>query len=104
MLTQFFLPAIIAPTRLLSMRCVGQFVAGDGRQQLEQVRRGIQLVLPQVRPNKKRGQHRLANIGRIEDTPQPRIAQVNPHHAANRGLISAHHSVAALLPRRRLDG
>ena len=82
--------ALVAALGPFLARLIGDLVAGDGDEQFPELGRLIQVVLPRRRAHEEAGQHRLADIHRIEDPAQARIAQVQPNFQADRRLVAAH--------------
>ena len=79
--------AVITALGVLLARLRGELVPGHGREQLEQLLRGLQLVLPRGHPDEEAGQDRLADVHRFKHAPEPRIGKPKSHGAADRRLV-----------------
>ena len=68
-------PAKIAPDGAVALHLVSQLVPCHRREQLEQLLGRLQLVLPQGGADEEAGQHRLADVHRVEKPVQPGVHQ-----------------------------
>jgi hypothetical protein len=69
---------------------VGQLVTRDAGQEFQQFLRRARLVLAEGGADKKRAQHRLADIHGIQDAPHAAVTKLNAHNAADDRLVLAH--------------
>jgi hypothetical protein len=83
-------PSMVAPAGPLLVNLIGQFVASDAGQELDELIRLLQIVLPQSRTGEETGENRLTDVHGIEDAPQSVVAQIEPHRPANVRLILPH--------------
>ncbi len=76
-------PPIVAALGAVPSCLVGQFTAGQGHQQPDQLVGPLQVELAGRRPHEEAGHHRLADVVAVEPAVQSRLPQPDPHHAAH---------------------
>ena len=69
---------------------VSDLVAGDAHQQLQQLLGLVQVILAGGGPDEEVGQHRLADVRRIQEAPQLRVGQADADGDADGRLVAAH--------------
>src|SRR5262249_14488813 len=69
------LASLIAPSRPLPARLVSDLVARNGHEQPDELLGPLELVLTGRGAKEKARQDRLAEVHRIENSPQPRVGQ-----------------------------
>src|SRR5581483_11353447 len=67
--------AVVTSLSSLFTHLTGQLLASHRCQKLDEIRGGVQLILPRRRPDEKTCEHRLANIHRVEGRFETRISQ-----------------------------
>ena len=83
-------PAKIAPGSAVALHLVSQLVPCHRCEQLEQLLGRLQLVLPQGGADEEAGQHRLADVHRVEQPVQPGVHQPDARSPADRWLVPTH--------------
>ena len=88
---------MVALRRLLLAGVVDQLLAAHRRQEPEQLRRLLDLVLAERGADEEAGEDRLADVHRVEEASEPGIDEPDARLAADRRLVEPDQ-----LPRRRL--
>ena len=82
--------ARVAPLPVVEAGEPGQLVLGHAHQQGDQLRRVVEVILPGGGADEEAGQHRLADVHRIEAALQGRVGQAGAHGQADGRLVAAH--------------
>jgi hypothetical protein len=79
---------LVSAVGMLPVRLPGQFIPRDGGEQFEELVGIFQVVLAEGSADEEGGEHGLADIHRFDQAAEPRVAEPDPHGAADCRLVA----------------